>query len=139
MIKYINLLNEDKFLKILIAVIALDVFFGIFRAMVEKNINSTIGIDGIIRKVAMIVTIIICLFVDTLIDINLIGFIPKETREVIHIMKIGIGDFFGFLYIIFECLSVIKNMYKMKLPVPKFMKKAIEKLLKDITSEIKEK
>lgn len=137
--KYINLLNEDNFLKILIAVICLDVVFGILRAVKEKDINSTIGIDGIIRKVGMMVTIMICLFVDSLIDINLIGFIPKEGREFLHIMKLGIGDFFGLLYIVFEALSVLKNMYKIKLPVPKFMKNALEKLLKDITSEIKEK
>ena len=135
--KYIKLLNEDNFLKILIAVICLDVVFGILRAIREKNINSTIGIDGIIRKVAMMVTIMICLFIDTLIEVNLIGFIPEEARKFIHLMKLGIGDFFGLLYIIFEALSVLKNMYKLKLPVPKFIKKALEKLLKDMTSEIK--
>lgn len=135
--KYINLLNKDNFLKILIAVICLDVVFGVLRAIKEKDINSTIGIDGILRKVGMLVTIMICLFIDTLIDINLIGFIPKEAREFIHLLKLGIGDFFGLLYIIFEALSVLKNMYKMKLPVPKFIQKALEKLLKDVTSEIK--
>ena len=137
MAKYINLINSDNFLKIMIAIIVLDVVFGILRAIREKNINSTIGIDGIIRKVAMLVTILICLFVDTLIDINLIGFIPKDVREFIHIMKLGIGDFFGLLYIIFEVLSVLKNMYKIKLPVPKFIQKALDKLLKDLTSEVK--
>lgn len=137
MTKYINLINSDNFLKIMIAIIVLDVVFGILRAIREKNINSTIGIDGIIRKVAMLVTILICLFVDTLIDINLIGFIPKDVREFIHIMKLGIGDFFGLLYIIFEVLSVLKNMYKIKLPVPKFMQKALDKLLRDLTSEVK--
>ena len=135
--KYITLLNEDNFLKILIAVICLDVFFGVFRAILEKGLNSTIGIDGIIRKVAMMVTIMICLFIDTLIDINLIGFIPKDVRETIHILKLGIGDFFGLLYIVFEALSVLKNMYRLKIPVPKFIKKALEKVLKDMTSEVK--
>ena len=137
MTKYINLLNSDKFLKILIAVIVLDVVLGIFRAIRSKNINSTIGIDGIIRKVAMLVTILICLFIDSLIEINLIAFIPKNWRETLHILKIGIGDFFGLLYIAFESLSILKNMYKIKLPVPKFIKNALEKLLKDLTSEIK--
>lgn len=137
--KYINLLNNDNFLKILIAVICLDVVCGILRAIKEKDINSTIGIDGIIRKVGMLVTIMICLFVDSLIDVDLIFFIPNKWKEILHITKLGIGDFFGLLYIVFEALSILKNMYKIKLPVPKFMKNALEKLLKDITSEIKEK
>jgi toxin secretion/phage lysis holin len=74
--KYLNLL-DSKCLKILIVFIVLDVLFGVFRALIEKGINSTIGIDGIIRKVAMIVTIVVCLFLDYLIEIDLISFLKK--------------------------------------------------------------
>lgn len=136
--KYINFLNNDNFFKILIAVIVLDVILGTFRAIVEKGLNSTIGIDGIIRKIAMIVTILICLFVDTLVDINIIGLIPQNWRDIIHLQKVGVGDFFGLMYIVFESLSILKNMHKIKLPVPKIIRTKIEKLLKDLTSEIKE-
>lgn len=135
--KYITIINSDIYLKILISVISLDVILGVLRAIRGKCINSTIGIDGIIRKVAMIVTIMICLFIDSLIDVNLIWFIPKKWREALHISKIGLGNLFCLLYIAFESLSVLKNMHKIKIPIFKGMKKTLEKLLTDLTSEVK--
>lgn len=135
--KYLNLLNNN-FLKILVTFIVLDVIFGVFRALIEKELNSTIGIDGIIRKIAMIVTIVVCLFLDYLIKIDLIGFMPLELKDIIHVSKIGISELFSILYILFESLSILKNMHKCKLPMPKPLKKWIEKLLKELTSEVKE-
>lgn len=44
-----ELINNDTF-KILGIVIGMDLIFGILRAIREKNINSCIGIDGMIRK-----------------------------------------------------------------------------------------
>lgn len=135
--KYINLLNNN-FLKVLVIIIALDVLFGVFRAFMEKELNSTIGIDGIIRKIAMLVTICVCLILDYLINIDLIAFIPQELKQIIHISKVGISELFSILYILFESLSVLKNMHKCKLPMPKPLKKWLEKLLTDLTSEVKE-
>lgn len=135
--KIINLLN-NRFLQILIVFIALDVIFGILRAIKDKGLNSTIGIDGIIRKIAMIVTIIICIILDFLININFISFIPTGIKEYVHISKIGISELFSILYILFEFLSVLKNMYKCKLPIPKKLQKILEKILKEFTSEVEE-
>lgn len=135
--KYINLLNS-KCLKVLITFIVLDVLFGVFRAIIEKEANSTIGIDGLIRKTAMIITIVVCLFLDFLIQIDLISFFPVELKDLLHINKIGISELFAVLYILFESLSILKNMYKCKLPIPRPLKKWIEKLLKELTNEIKE-
>lgn len=138
MIHFYNLLINNKGIQVLVAFITLDVIFGVLRAIKEHCVNSTIGIDGIIRKVGMLVTIIICLFVDTILDINLISFIPEEITKYLSLPKIGLNSLFTILYIVFEILSVFKNMYKCKLPLPKKLKTFLEKLLKDLTSEIKE-
>lgn len=138
MIHFYNLLISNKGIQVLIAFITLDVIFGVLRAIKEHCVNSTIGIDGIIRKVGMLVTIIICLFVDTILDINLISFIPEEINRYLSLPKIGLNCLFTILYVVFEILSVFKNMYKCKLPLPKKLKTFLEKLLKDLTSEIKE-
>ena len=86
----------------------------------------------------MLVTIIICLFVDTILNINLISFIPEEISKYLSLPEVGLNSLFTILYIVFEILSVFKNMYKCKLPLPKKLKTLLEKLLKDLTSEIKE-
>lgn len=132
-----NLLSNDG-MKILIIVIILDLILGILRAFKEKAINSCIGIDGMIRKVAMIVVVIFLLLIDSIIHFNLIGFVPETIRSVINVKEIGISGIFMFLFIIFEILSIFKNMYLCKLPIPKKLQTYLNKLLKEFTTEIKE-
>lgn len=138
MSKYINLISTNKGIKILIIFITLDVIFGVLRAIREKKLNSTIGIDGIIRKVGMLISIIFSIIIDNILNINLIGFIPEEFRSYINITSIGIATLFNSLYVIFESLSILKNMIKCKMPIPKKVQNFLEKILKEFTSEIKE-
>lgn len=137
MSKIISLISTNKGMNVLIIVIVLDVIFGILRAIREHSLNSTIGIDGIIRKIGMLISIIFSLIIDSLLNINLIGFIPEGARS--YFGNVGIADLFNLLYIIFEILSILKNMIKCKMPIPKKLQKFLEKLLKEFTSEIKEK
>ena len=134
---YLILLTDSKGMKVLIIIIVLDVIFGVLRAIREKGLNSTIGIDGIIRKVGMIISIIFSIFIDKIVNINLVGFIPENLKQ--YVGKVGVADLFIILYIIFEILSILKNMIKCKMPIPKKLQNFLEKLLKEFTSEIKEK
>ena len=138
MSNFINIISNDKGMKILIVVITFDVIFGVLRAIKERKLNSTIGIDGIIRKVGMMLSIICSLILDNILNIDLIMFIPTEIKEYIHIASIGIADLFTILYVIFEILSILKNMIRCKLPIPKKLQLFLEKILKEFTSEIKE-
>ena len=136
--EYYEIMVHNKGVQLLIIFITLDVIFGVLRAIKEGKLNSTIGIDGIIRKVGMIITICVCILVDIIISIDLIGFIPDKVKEILGLSKIGISMLFNILYIIFEILSIFKNMYKCKLPLPKKLKVYLEKILKEFTSELKE-
>ena len=136
--EYYEIMVHNKGVQLLIIFITLDVIFGILRAIKEGKLNSTIGIDGIIRKVGMIITICVCILVDIIISIDLIGFIPDKIKEVLGLSKIGISILFNILYIVFEILSIFKNMYKCKLPLPKKSKVYLEKILREFTSELKE-
>lgn len=132
-----NLLSNDG-MKILIIVIILDLILGILRAFKEKALNSCIGIDGMIRKVAMMIIVIFLLLIDSIIHFNLIGFVPEAIRTATNIKEIGISGIFMFLFIIFEILSIFKNMILCKLPIPKKLQTYLNKLLKEFTTEIKE-
>lgn len=134
--EYYEIMINNKGVKLLVIFIVLDVIFGILRAIKEGKLNSTIGIDGIIRKVGMIITICFCILVDTIVEIDLIGFIPENVKVVLGLSKVGVSMLFNILYIIFEILSIFKNMYKCKLPLPKKLKVFLEKMLKEFTSEI---
>lgn len=136
--EFLKMLYNNQNIKTLIIFIVFDVIFGVLRALKEKKLNSCIGIDGIIRKVGMIITIIICIVIDKMINIDLIAFIPVEVKNYINIDKVGLAFLFNVLYIVFEMLSVFKNMIKCKLPLPKKLKSLLEKILKEFTSEMKE-
>lgn len=132
------LINNDGF-KILCIVIVLDTIFGILRAIKEKQVNSCIGIDGIIRKVGMLIAIIFLSLIDTIIHIDLIGFIPNTIKEVLNFGQVGISSLFMLLFILFEILSIFKNMILCKLPIPKKLQELLENVMQEFTGEIKRK
>lgn len=133
-----NFLNNDG-LKVLIIVIVLDLIFGILRSIREKQVNSCIGIDGMIRKTGMLITILFLCVIDKIVKINLIGFIPEDVRNFLHFGEVGINQLFSILFIVFEILSIFKNMILCKLPIPRKLQSHLEKVMKEFTSEIEEK
>lgn len=137
MLKFFRtLLNSENF-KVLLIVIVLDTVFGILRAIREKRVNSCIGIDGIIRKTGMIISIIFLKLIDVIVRLDLIGFLPENLKTILNIEKLGIGSLFSIMFIIFETLSVFKNMVICKLPIPRKLQMYLEKIMKEFTDEIK--
>lgn len=135
---YLDAIKCSKSLKVLLVFIVLDVIFGLLRAIKEHCVNSTIGIDGIVRKFGMMVASLGFLIIDILVSFNMIGFIPEEVLQYLPIKEFGVALFFNILFIIFEMLSILKNMYKCGIPIPKKVEVLLKRLLKDFTSEIKE-
>lgn len=136
--EYLRILLNTKYFKLLLVFIAFDIFFGILRAIKERKFNSCIGINGLIRKTGMIASSVFLFAVDNLLQFNFIGFIPEIVRSTIKINFIGIGGLFSVLFIVFESLSILKNMYLCNLPIPKKLNDFLTKVLKDFTEEIKE-
>lgn len=137
--KYFNCLLENTSFKLLLIFIVFDIIFGILRAIKEREFNSTIGIDGMIRKVGMIISTIFLFLVDRMTNLNFIGFLPEEVLNIMTLKFIGIGDLFDILFIVFESLSILKNMYLCNLPIPKKLKDVLRKILTEFTEEVKER
>lgn len=134
----INLLSNNKSIQILVIFIVLDVVFGFLRSIKERKTNSTIGIDGIIRKTGMIITIIVTIILDKIANIDLLFFFPEELKTVLKINSCGITILFNSLYIIFESLSILKNMRKCGIPFPRKLNDFLEKLLSEFTAEVED-
>lgn len=131
------LINNDLF-RVLCIVISLDTVFGILRALKQRKINSCIGIDGIIRKVGMLISIVFLSLIDYTIHINLIGFIPELVRNALNFKDVGLSSLFIILFIVFETLSIFKNMVLCGLPINKKLQTTFQKIMNDFTGEIKE-
>ena len=133
-----KLVNSTS-LQILCIVIVLDLIFGILRAIKEKSLNSCIGIDGMIRKVGMLITIVILTIIDELVHIDFIAFIPESAKEILNLNVVGISDVFNILFVIFEILSIFKNMVLCKMPIPKKLQIFLEKIMNEFTGEFDNK
>ena len=136
--KVILLLGSHMYLKLLLYTVILDTMLGVLRAIKEHKFNSCVGIDGAVRKAAMILSVVFMAFIDTILNFNLIGFIPDTYLQVLGIPSIGIHELFCLLFVLYETVSVLKNMTLCGLPVPTRAKKWIQKFLDDMTDELPE-
>ncbi|WP_419078410.1 phage holin family protein [Phascolarctobacterium faecium] len=90
---------------------------GVLRAVKEKRFNSCAGIDGAIRKIGMLISLVFMLAIDVLVKINLIAFIPENVRTYLGLTTVGVAEFFSLLYIAYEVVSILKNMTLCGLPI----------------------
>ncbi len=129
----------NSFFRVLVLMVILDTILGVGRAIKEHKFNSSVGIDGAIRKVMIIASVIILMAVDMTCSFNLLFMVPEEYIQVLGIQKLGICEFFSLLYILYEAVSCMKNMVLCGLPVPARMRKWVEKFLTDLTTELDNK
>lgn len=121
---------------IMIATIVLDTLLGGLRALKEHSWNSSVGINGAIRKIAMFLSVICLLFIDNYINIDLMSIVPNEIKSALALKSVGLSDFFSILFALYETCSILKNMLRCGLPVPKAIRKIIEKFLNTMTDEL---
>ena len=133
--KLIELFMHKKIIQLVVAAVIFDTIFGVIRAAKERKFDSCFGIDGAIRKISMIVSLCGLLIVDYLVKINLIGFVPEQIRTWIGVETIGAAEFFGLLYIAYEIVSILKNMYLCGLPVKRVWS-TVRKFLSNYTDEL---
>ena len=114
-----DIMRGNILFQLVVIMIVMDVVFGSLRAAKERSFNSSVGIDGGIRKIGMLISLVCLVFVDILCPVNLVGFLPETLREYIHMQDITVMEFFALLYIVYEILSVLKNMTLSGLPVRK--------------------
>lgn len=126
---------HDTLIQLVAIAIVTDTIFGVMRAIKERKFNSCFGINGAIRKISMIFSIVCMVVADTLIQINLIGFIPEKAREAMNLQAVGITEFFAILYVAYETVSILKNMTLCGLPVRKIWD-YVRKVLSKYTNEL---
>lgn len=125
----------NKFLQLVLIAIVLDTLFGVLRAIKERRFNSNFGINGAIRKCGMLVCLLALVIVDRIAAVNLIGFIPEQVREYMAVDRIGTMEFFATLFVAYEIISILKNMYLCGLPVKKIWQ-TVKAFLQKYTDEL---
>lgn len=127
--------THNTLLILVVVAVVFDTCFGIIRAIKERRFNSNFGIDGALRKIAMLLSLVFLVIVDAVIQLNLIGFIPMEVRTAFGLETVGVAEFFSILYLSYEIVSILKNMVLCGLPV-KSIWTAVKKFLGKYTDEL---
>ena len=115
--RFIDAAAQNRVIQLVVLAIVFDTIFGVLRAVKEKKFNSCAGIDGVIRKVGMLISLVFMLAVDVLAKVNLIAFIPESVRTYLGLTTVGVAEFFSLLYIAYEVVSILKNMTLCGLPI----------------------
>ena len=129
--------NNVIFEALMIAVV-LDTVLGVLRAIKFRKFNSSAGIDGAIRKVAMLVSAAALMGADLIVHVNLAAMIPDTYLQAIGLTKVGLCELFCLLFVIYECVSILKNMLLCGLPVPAKLRSWLEEFLENMTAELPE-
>ncbi|WIV10555.1 phage holin family protein [Proteiniborus sp. MB09-C3] len=103
----------DSLLQVLLIFIVLDYITGIAKGYVKKELNSTIGFRGILKKALILCVLIIAVQLDKVAETD------QAFRTVVAWFYIGI-----------EGISLLENAAEIGLPVPKKLLEAL-KILKD--------
>lgn len=104
--------GADGFLYALIAFVAIDYITGVMCAVVDKNLSSKIGFEGIFRKV-LIFTLV---GVGNILDVYVL--------QDGHVLRIAVI----FFYLSNEGVSLLENTVHLGLPVPEKLKDILAQL-----------
>ena len=131
----INNTSNSPIVKIFIIALLFDVFLGSLRAIKEKNWNSTIGINGMLRKAGMVGSVVFLALADVVICFNLIAWVPDGIKQICNLQTVGLCDLFGLMFILYELTSVLKNAAIVGI-IGKRLSTKLQKILQKLTSEL---
>lgn len=133
-------MENNLVVKLLLLTVCADMVFGSGRAIKERHWNSSVGIDGAIRKAGMVASIVLFSMMDMVLCVDLLGWLPvtaKDFMSSLGFVKAGVTELFGILYVLYELTSVLKNMMLCGLPVPAGIRQKIGSWLEIMTDETK--
>ncbi|MGG3943359.1 phage holin family protein [Peribacillus psychrosaccharolyticus] len=113
----LGMINE--WVVVLVFFMLLDMGTGLLRSWMTKSWNSTIGMSGIIKKVAIIFLIGMAGGVEYIIS--------AAGQDSKGIVILGVTSFF----IVNEGISILENCAQLGLPIPPILYNALEKLNKE--------
>lgn len=122
--------------KLLIICILLDVVLGVFRSIKYGKVNSSTGIDGLIRKSSMFIVIVCTQAIDMIFNFNVAQYLPEQMVNFLGVTTIGVAEAFATIFILCEVISIFKNMLLCGLPLPKGLVPKLYNMLDKWTDEV---
>ena len=90
-------------MKILIILIGVDIVIGVLGGLVHKDLNSCIGLKGLIKHTVVILLVMIFNFISELYSLE------------------SYYNLFLLFYFIQYAISILENVYYLDVPIPRFL------------------
>lgn len=135
---YTKTLYGNLFVWMVLICVAADTVFGCLRAIRFRCWNSSVGIDGGIRKVTMVLSVVFLALVDQLVGMDLMIWLPESVAQplqTIGIHAIGLAEFFALVYILYEASSILKNLLLCGVPLWAGLQEKLAAWVDDMTDE----
>lgn len=107
---------------VLFVFMVLDYATGMVKAWRARELSSKVGVDGIVKKVGYMVLVVVAMGVDYLI------FSGLTAAGIVVPCNLWFGMLVSIWLIINEMISILENLGKIGVPVPRFLITIIEKL-----------
>ena len=78
----------NLFVVLVLLAIAMDTFLGALRAFKYQKWNSSVGIVGGLRKVAMLGSVFFLVLVDMLLNLNVLGWVGEEMQRSLAVIVV---------------------------------------------------
>lgn len=130
-VAYLNILAIP--LVVMLIVMIIDYCTGITGAYVTGQLNSRIGIKGILKKVGYLMLVAVGMVVDYLINSGL------EQVGIDIDLSYCVGMIVTIWLIINELISILENLSEIGTPLPDFLVRIVKKLKNTVDEEINTK
>lgn len=114
-------------LSVIAVFVLVDFFTGYVKAYLKCELNSTMRLDGLIRKAMILLSIVIFALLDYLIGFNLVELLLEGIGLVFMTLNdtmIGLTQLFRIGMLLHEATSILENLNEIGIPVY-FVKKPV--------------
>lgn len=105
----------ELLMTVLLVFMCIDIFTGLIKAAIERQLNSKIGFKGFLKKATIMLVIILANWLDAI-----------TTTDVPAFKTIAL-----YFYIGMEGLSIIENLHQIGVPIPKVISKYMSSLAEE--------
>lgn len=123
-----------RMLLIVVLLVIVDFFTGYVKAYLKCQLNSSVGLDGLIRKAMILFSMLVFKLLDEMLNFNLLKVFPSEGLVLLVEMgveKVGLMEILGVGVVLQEGTSILENLHELGVPIPKCLARRIERI-KDV-------
>ncbi|MGL4338442.1 MAG: phage holin family protein [Turicibacter sp.] len=127
-----------KILMLMALLVMIDFMTGYTRAYMKRELNSSVGLDGLIRKGMICFAMMGFIVFDYIASFNLISMLPEAVREWLQssdVIQMGLSDIMGIGIILQEMTSILENLHQLGLPLPRFVTYRIQRIKESYLNE----